>query len=93
VGAVKTLEAGGSSVLITRQEARIRPVPFSEIVDPKTGRTRVRGVDVESDSYRNALALQERVFQSDLDDARILASLAAAAKLSPEAAKQRYAPL
>ena len=93
VGAVKALEAGASSVLITRQEARIRPVPFAEIVDPKTGRARVRGVDVESDSYRNALALQERVFQADLDDPVRLAAIAAAAKLAPEAAKQRYAPL
>jgi len=50
-------------------------------------------VDIESDSYRNALALQDRIFQADLDDARTLAAIAAAAKLSPEAAKQRYAPL
>jgi 6-phosphofructokinase len=93
VGAVKTLEAGGSSVLITRQEGCIRPVPFAEIVDPKTGRARVRGVDVEADSYRHALALQERIFASDLADAGRLAAIAVAAKLSPEAAKQRYAPL
>jgi 6-phosphofructokinase 1 len=79
--------------LITRQAGSIQPVPFAEIVDPKTGRARVRGVDVASDSYRNALALQERIFQSDLDDARTLAAIAAAAKLSPEAAQQRYAPL
>ncbi len=93
VGAVKTLEAGGSSVLITRQEARIRPIPFSEIVDPKNGRARVRGVDVGSDSYLNALALQERIFPADLDDPVRLAAIAAAAKLAPEAAKQRYSPL
>ena len=93
VGAVKALEAGASSVLITRQEARIRPVPFAEIVDPKTGKARVRGVDVESDSYRNALALQERVFPEDLADPKRLAAIADAAKLTPEAAKQRYAPL
>ncbi|HEY8152907.1 MAG TPA: 6-phosphofructokinase [Myxococcota bacterium] len=93
VGAVQTLEAGGSSVLITRQEARIRPVPFAEIVDPKTGKARVRGVDVGSDSYRNALALQERIFAADLEDPKRLAAIAAAAKLAPEAAKQRYAPL
>ena len=93
VGAVKALEAGASSVLITRQEARIQPVPFAEIMDPKTGRARVRGVDVASDSYRNALALQERIFQADLDDPARLAAIAAAAKLAPEAAKQRYAPL
>ena len=93
VGAVKALEAGASSVLITRQDARIRPVPFAEIVDPKTGKARVRGVDVASDSYRNALALQERVFAEDLADAKRLAAIAAAAKLAPEAARQRYAPL
>src|SRR5262245_9276197 len=93
VGAVKALEAGASSVLITRQEARIRPVPFAEIVDPKTGKARVRGVDVASDSYRNALALQERVFAEDLADAKRLAAIAAAAKLAPEAARQRYAPV
>jgi 6-phosphofructokinase 1 len=93
VGAVKTLEAGGGGVLITRQEGRIQPVPFAEIVDPKTGKARVRGVDVETDSYRNALALQERIFASDLDDAGRLAAIAAAAKLSPEAARRRYAPL
>jgi 6-phosphofructokinase 1 len=80
-------------VLITRQEASIRPVPFAEIVDPKTGRARVRGVDVGSDSYRSALALQERIFQADLDDPKRLAAIAAAAKLAPEAARRRYAPL
>ena len=85
--------SGVSSVLITRQEARIRPVPFAEIVDPKTGRARVRGVDVESDSYRNALALQERVFAVDLEDPARLAAIAAAAKLTPEAARTRYSPL
>jgi 6-phosphofructokinase 1 len=79
--------------LITRQGGRIQPVPFAEIVDPKTGKARVRGVDVETDSYRNALALQERIFASDLDDAGRLAAIAAAAKLSPEAARRRYAPL
>ena len=80
-------------MLITRQEACIVPVPFAEIVDPKTGRARVRGVDVESDSYRNALALQERIFPPISTIPERLAAIAAAAKLAPEAAKQRYAPL
>jgi 6-phosphofructokinase 1 len=93
VGAVRTLEAGVSSVLITRQDSRIRPVPFAEIVDAKTGRARVRGVDVGSDSYRNALALQERIFAADLEDPKRLEAIAAAAKLAPEAARKRYAPL
>ena len=93
VGAVNTLLAGGSSVLITRQEQQIVPIPFADIIDPKTKKSRVRGVDVTSDSYKNALALQERVTAADLADPQTLAALAAAAKLSEKEAAERYAPL
>ena len=92
-GAVSVLLEGGSSVLVTRQQGRIVPVPLAEIVDPGTGRARVRGVDITSDSYRNALALQERITAADLKDERSLAAIAAAAKLDPEEARNRYAPL
>jgi len=93
VGAVNTLLAGGSSVLITRQEEQIVPVPFADIIDPKTKKSRVRGVDVTSDSYKNALALQERVTARDLADPQTLAAIAAAANLSEKEAAERYAPL
>ena len=52
VGAVDALLAGQSGVLITRQAGRIVPVPFDEIIDPKTKKSRVRGVDTSSDSYQ-----------------------------------------
>jgi 6-phosphofructokinase 1 len=93
VGAVRTLLAGTSSVLITRQGGAIRPVPFGDIVDPATGRARVRGVDVTSDAYTAALALQERVSAEDLADPTRLQALAAAAQLTAEEARRRYAPL
>jgi 6-phosphofructokinase 1 len=92
VGAVFALEGGASSVLVTRQAGRIVPVPFAEIIDPRTRKARVRGVDVGSDAYRNALALQERIGPSDLASADALAAIAAAAGLSPAEARQRYAP-
>jgi ATP-dependent phosphofructokinase / diphosphate-dependent phosphofructokinase len=92
VGAVDTLLGGQWSCLITRQEGRIVPIPFAEVIDPKTHKSRVRGVDVESDSYRNALALQERITAEDLADPATLAALAAAAGLSPDKTRQRYAP-
>ncbi|MDH3521062.1 MAG: 6-phosphofructokinase [Myxococcales bacterium] len=92
VGAVDTLLDGQSSCLITRQEGRIVPIPFLEIIDPQTNKSRVRGVDVASDSYRSALALQERITAEDLADPERLAAIAAAAQLSPEEAKRRYAP-
>ena len=88
VGAVKTLEAGASSVLITRQEARIRPVPFAEIVDPKTGKARVRGVDVESRLVsQRAGAPGARLPPRISPIPKRLAAIAAAAKLAPEAAQ------
>jgi 6-phosphofructokinase len=93
VGAVDTLLAGKTSVLITRQAAKIVPVPFEQIIDPKTKKSRVRGVDTSSGSYRNALALQERITAADLADAQTLAAIAKAAKLSPEQARERYRPL
>jgi 6-phosphofructokinase 1 len=93
VGAVDTLLAGTSSVLITRQQGSIEPVPFADIIDPATNKSRVRGVDITSDSYRNALALQERVTADDLADPERLARIATTANLSPDEAKERYRPL
>jgi 6-phosphofructokinase 1 len=93
VGAVQALLGGQNAVLITRQEGRIVPIPFAQLMDPQTGRTKVRMVDVDTDSFRSGLALQTRVTQSDLDDPARLAPIAAAAKLSPGDAKQRYAPI
>jgi len=93
VGAVRTLRAGTSSAMITRQQGRIVPVPFAEITDPRTGRSRTRQVDVGSDSYAAALALQERISAEDLADPSRLAAIAEAARLSREEARTRYAPL
>ena len=93
VGAVRSLAAGHSSVLITRQSGMIVPVPFADIVDSATGRARVRQVDTTTDAYLNALALQERITTADLEDEATLARIATAANLTPEEAKQRYWPL
>ena len=90
---MRCLLDGHSSVLITRQSGAIIPVPFADIVDPATGRATVRHVDTSSDSYRNALALQERITAEDLADDAMLARIAKAAKLTCDEAKRRYSPL
>ena len=91
--AVFALQAGTQSVLITRQAENIVPVPFADIQDAKTGKTRVRDVDTSSGWFRAARALQTRVEQADLDDPKRLEAIAKAAGLSPAEAKKRYAPL
>ncbi|MEN8181806.1 MAG: 6-phosphofructokinase, partial [Myxococcota bacterium] len=60
-GAVRVLLAGGSGVLITRQESGIVPITFDELMDPATGRTRVRMVDTSTQSHETAWALQVRM--------------------------------
>jgi 6-phosphofructokinase 1 len=95
-GAVRTLLSGGSGdsgVMITRQGESIVPIPLSEMIDPVTGRTRLRLVDTSSDSHQNAWALQVRMEESDLTDPEMLAAIAGTARISPEEAKQRYRPL
>ncbi len=92
VGAVETLLAGKRDALITRQSGAIVPVPFADLMDPETGRTRVRMVELASDVWRTARALQERVEPEDLEDPERLAALAAVAKLTPDEARRRYAP-
>lgn len=89
-GAVRALLAGHTQVLITRQAEAIVPVPFADLVDPDSGRTRVRPVDVTSDGYATARALQARVDASDLEDGELLAAIAKAGNLTPDETRERF---
>jgi 6-phosphofructokinase 1 len=89
-GAVRTLLAGRSQVLITRQQSAIVPIPFAELMNPETGRTRVRMVDPSTESFATARALQVRLEASDLADADRLAAIAAAGNLTPDEVRERF---
>jgi 6-phosphofructokinase 1 len=90
-GAVRTLLSGKQGVMITRQAGAIVPVPFADIMDPKTGRTRVRLVDTKTEAFASALSLQVRIEREDLEGGASLAAIAKSLKLSPEQLKARYA--
>jgi len=89
-GAVRTLLAGRSQVLITRQEGAIVPIPFASLMSPETGRTRVRDVDTSTESYAIAREHQVRLEPEDLDDPRRLAAIAAAGHLTAEQVRERF---
>jgi 6-phosphofructokinase 1 len=92
-GAVRTLLAGQSAVLVTRQQGgAIVPIPFDELMDAKTGRTRVRMVDTSTASHESARALQVRMERRDLGEPGMLAALARVTKLAPEEVRRRYEP-
>ena len=89
-GAVRTLLSGTSGVMITRQESTIVPIPFDELMDPETHRTRVRLVDTSTESHESAVALQVRVEPADLSDPERLAGLANTTGLDPDQVRARY---
>jgi 6-phosphofructokinase 1 len=67
-GAARTILEGGGDCMITRQNGKIVVMPFREMMDPKTGRTRVRMVDVGSESYAVARQYMIRLGAADLAD-------------------------
>jgi 6-phosphofructokinase 1 len=80
--------AGG--VMVTIQGNNLVPMRFSEMVDAETNRTRIRTVDVTSDSYQVARAYMIRLELADLDNPVMLAKLAAAARMSDADFKQKF---
>ena len=89
-GAVATLLAGTSNVMITRQNQEIVALPFNEILDPATGKTRVRMLDVHTGSFSAAMASQTRLCPEDLEDANSGRMIAAASNLGLNALKKRF---
>jgi 6-phosphofructokinase 1 len=66
------------------------PLPFGSFSHPETGRVRIRLVNTESSSYRVAREYMIRLDPADLADPGKLDPIAAAAKLTPEAFRDRY---
>ena len=76
--------------MVTIQGNNLVPMSFSEMIDPETNRTRIRTVDVTSDSYQVARAYMIRLEEPDLENPVMLAKLASAAKLTEGEFKERY---
>ncbi|MGO8803119.1 MAG: 6-phosphofructokinase, partial [Candidatus Binatus sp.] len=90
-GAVRHLLSGGSDVLIAVAGGRVTPVNFEQMLDPSTGRIRVRTVDVSTESYQVARSYMIRLELEDFEEPA-LSRLAEYAKLSAAAFKARFLP-
>ena len=91
-GAVRYLLSGGSGALIAIAGGRVTPVDFAQLVDPATGRIRVRLVDVSTESYEVARSYMTRLEPQDFEEPA-LSRLAACVNLSAEAFKERFLPV
>lgn len=83
-GAVRFLADGGTNAIIVVDNKKRVYVPFERMRDAKTGRPRVRNVDVDSENYHVARRYMQRLGRRDFAEPERLARLAAAANTTPE---------
>ena len=79
--------------MVTLQDGHFVPLPFERMLDPATGRTRVRLVDTTSEAYRIARQYMLRLRRADFDDPRVLHQLAETAGLDDTAFRAEFGHL
>lgn len=88
--AAKYLLDGGSGAMVTVQEGKFKPIRFEDMIDPETGRTRVRMVDTETEYYKIARRYMLRLRRDDFADAAEVARYAGVTRLKPEEFRQQF---
>ena len=88
--AAKYLIAGGSAAMVSMQGGHFVPIPFAQLLDPDTGRTRVRLVDIHSARYAIARRYMIRLRRDDFDTPEELARFADTAGLSVEQFRAQF---
>jgi ATP-dependent phosphofructokinase / diphosphate-dependent phosphofructokinase len=94
-GAVKFLcneDSTRFGAIISFEGGKLRPMPFDEMINPKTGRMLPRKVNISSESYEVARNYMIRLETRDFEDAEKLAHMARIAKMSESAFRERFAP-
>ncbi|MCE1252847.1 MAG: 6-phosphofructokinase [Anaerolineae bacterium] len=92
-GAVDFLLQGKSNAIITLQQGQIVPIAYQDIINPETGRTAVRNVDINSYRYQSAYKFMTRLKPEHAHDEVLFENLAGLTTLSKAEFKDRYAYL
>ena len=88
--AAKYLLAGGNAAMISMQAGHFVPIPFKEMIDGQTGRTRLRLVDINSTRYAIARRYMIRLRRDDFEDPHELAKFAATLGLSLDEFRREF---
>src|SRR5262249_54641468 len=95
-GAVKFLLSEAATrfgAIISFVSGRMQPLPFDQMINPKTGRMQPRKVDVDSEAYECARHYMIRLRRPDLEDRQRLSGRAKAAGMTRKKLKDRFAYL
>jgi len=88
--AAKYLLSGGNAAMISMQAGHFVPIPFKEMIDGQTGRTRLRLVDINSTRYAIARRYMIRLRRDDFEDPHELAKFAATLGLSLDEFRREF---
>lgn len=88
--AAKYLLSGGTAAMVSMQAGRFVPIPFAHMIDPTTGRARLRLVDIASTRYGIARRYMIRLRRDDFEDPHELAKFAATARLSLDEFRRQF---
>jgi 6-phosphofructokinase 1 len=91
--ATRFLLQGGTEAMATIQGGKLIPIPFGELIDARTGRVRVRYVDVRSEGYQTAHAYMIRLKPDDFERPEQVRTLARAGNLGEADFVQRFQPV
>jgi len=80
--AAKYLLDGGDKVMVSMQGGQFVPIPFEQLLDPKTGRAKIRLVDIHSARYAIARRYMIRLRRDDFENLDELARFAKTAGMS-----------
>jgi 6-phosphofructokinase 1 len=90
---IRSDDAGRYGAIISFVEGRMKPLPFLEMLNPVTKRMKTRKVDVDGEGYECARRYMIRLEKRDFADEGQLKKLAAAAGMSAEQFRSRFAYL
>jgi len=88
--ATRFLLDGQTDALVTIQGGKMVPMPFREMLDQRTGRIRVRYVDIHSESYQTLRAYMLRLEPQDFETPEQVETLARSGLLEPTAFVDRF---
>lgn len=89
-GASKLLQEGVSGAMVSLQAGRIIPVYFPDIMDTTTVKTKIRYVNIRTESYAVARAYMIRLERPDFEDTEQLDKLVKVSRMSPNEFINRF---
>jgi len=91
--AAQYLLDGGTAAMVSIENGRFSPLPFQEMLDPETGRTRIRMVDVQSEYYKIAREYMVRLTREDFKDQARVARYAKVLNISDDQFHETFSPI